>query len=215
MRDTRWSGLGVVMVWGLCSSRMCTCVVHEKKNVGRMIVAQQERVWKGKELGKEKRRGKKGESGLRGMSVFLFLCDCVFHSILFSFSIHHTTTLFPTLSYTPLYSTPHHRTHNTPHKHACVLSSFFVCDSVPTQSTLNQTNNTTPCNHAIITHMVQPMDEAMGEWEWAVVIEDTTPQTPITTIKWWWHTLHLVSLVAWIGHAHSSLHLTLSLVFLW
>jgi hypothetical protein len=129
-----------------------------------------------RETGKERvwGTGKEGESGLREKSIFLLLCDHVFHSILPPFQ--------PTMS--PLFflcsHTPHH--HTTHHLTTSVLSSFFfVCDCQCTQSTLNQTTQ----HHTTMQspHMAQPMDDATSEWERAVVIEDTTPQTPSTTMK--------------------------------
>ena len=137
-----------MLVMGLCSLRMCTCAVDNKR-VDLVIESgwwHSRRESGKKEFGKEK-KGKKGKSGLREKSVFLLLCDCVFHSILSPFQ-STMPQLFFLHSLTDTQSTPQHCTHHTPHKHACVLSSFFLCDCQCTQSTLNQTTQ----HHAITTH---------------------------------------------------------------
>ena len=133
---------------------------------------------------------------------FAFVWPCLFHSTPFQSTMPPLFFLRPHSHTTTHHNTPHTTCHtSTP---VCCPLSFFLCDCQCTQSTLNQTTQ----HHAIMQspHMAQPMDDAMSEWERAVVIEDTTPQTPSTTMKWWWHSLHLVSLVAWIGHPHSSQH---------
>ena len=129
-----------------------------------------ERVWK----------REKGKRGLREKSFFLLLCDGVFYTILSShFHFTMPPLFFPHSNHTTIHATSTHTTQ--PHKHTCVLSSFFVCDCLCTRSALNQTTQ----HYAIMQspHTAQSMDDVVSEWEREVVIEDTTPQTPITTIK--------------------------------
>ena len=145
-------------------------------------MAQQERVRKGKSWGKEKKKkGKEGKSGLREKSIFLLLCDRVFHFVIFSPFQSTMPPLFFLRSHTHTpQSTSHHRTHTTQHMHAFVLPSLCVTVSALNPHSINQHNTMQSCN----THTWgQPMDDAMSEWERAVVIEDTTPQTPSTTMK--------------------------------
>ena len=67
------------------------------------MVVQQKRVRKGKSCEKGERKGK---SGLREKSVFLFLCDCVFHPILSPIFVHiHICGLLPEYQLTACY--PH------------------------------------------------------------------------------------------------------------
>ena len=195
MRETRRNELGVV---SFCVNVHygCTCVlcmIRALINSEReRMVEQQERTggWKSWEKRKE------GEKWFEGKVSFFVLCDCVFHSFRSPFQ----STMPPLLFLCRLSLTPHTTLHN--HKHAHVCSSW--CETVYAFTALNQTTQ----HHAIMQspHMAQPMDDAMSEWERAVVIEDTTPQTPSTIMKWWWHPLHFVSLVAWIVHAHSLRH---------
>ena len=89
------------------------------------MVAQQESVRKGKSLEKrkeEKRREKWFEGKER---LFMLLCDGVFHTILSShFHFTMPPLFFPHSNHTTIHTTP---THYIPHKHACVLLSFFLC----------------------------------------------------------------------------------------
>ena len=134
-------------------------------------MVQQKRVKKGKSFEKRK-KGKEGENGLREKSVFLLLCDCIFHPL----SIHHTTT--PTHS--PQSTPPSHTTRHTSTPVCRPLSLCVTLSAlIPHSTNTTQHNTMQPCNH----HMPQLMDDAMSEWERAVVIEDTTPQTPSTTMK--------------------------------
>ena len=134
---------------------------------------------------RKKRKGK----GLMGfVALFRFSSLCLSLLPLF-LSIHHATTLLLTLtSPTTLHTTPHHHTQKTRHTTtpvcccvSCLGVAVFVCHCLPADSTLNQTtqhhgNRQSP-------HMGQPMDEAMSEWEGAVVCVDTTAQTRGTRRK--------------------------------
>ena len=102
----------------------CAHVLHMKMALidsQRVDDGTAEECQKGKGLGKDK----EGESGLREKSIFLLLCDCVFHSILSPLSIHHATTLLPTLSLTHPQSTPHHHTQHATQAHLCAV--LFLC----------------------------------------------------------------------------------------
>ena len=162
---------------------MCTCIMDEK---GIDLVRECEWWHNRRESGMERVREKRKEGKKRGKCfegkerLFAF---CVIVSFTTSFSTlfnppcHHSSSY--ALTHTSQ-STTHHFAHNTLHKHACVLSSLFVTVSALNPHTIKQHNTMQTCNHH---HMAQPMDDATSEWERAVVIEDTTPQTPSTTMK--------------------------------
>ena len=133
-----------------------------------------------KEFGKKK-MGKEGESGLREKSVFLLLCDCVFHSILSPFQSTVPPLFFlHTHTHTTLYTAPSH-THHATQAHLCAALFLSLCVTVSALNphSIKQHNTMQSCNH----HNTQPMYDELSEWERAVVIEDTTPQTPSTTMK--------------------------------
>ena len=122
---------------------------------------------------KRKKERKEGEKRFEEKVSFLVLCDCVFHTIRSPFQSTMPQLLFLCrLSLTP-HTTLHH------HKHAHVCSS--LCVTVHAFTPLNQTTQ----HHATMQppHTAQPMDDATSEWERTVVIEDTTPKTPNTTMK--------------------------------
>ena len=149
---------------------------------------------------REKRREKKGKV-VWGKRVSF--CFCVTVSFTSSFSPHFNQPCHHSSSYALTHTVHHTMAHNMPHKHTCVI--LFFCVWLPMHSIHTQSNNTTPRNHAITTRGTT--NECWNEWMGiAVVIEDTTPQTPSITMKHWWHSPHLVTLIAWIGHAHSSQH---------
>ena len=146
------------------------------------MAAQEERVRKGKEFGKEgKRREKKGKSGLREKSVFLLLCDCVFHSIFPPFQSTMPPLFFlRSHSHTTVHTTPSHTTHTQ--ARLCAVLFLFLCVTVSAliPHSIKQHNTMQPCNH----HTWH--NQWMMQWvngKRTVVIEDTTPQTPSTTMK--------------------------------
>ena len=138
-------------------------------------MARQKSVRKGKSL--EKKRKKRGKRGLRGKSVFLLLSVTVSFTPSFSpLSIHHPTTLLYMLSHAH-HRTPHRTQHPIQHPtqvHLCTV--LFVWTLIP--HSIKQ-------HHAIMKpqHIGQQMDDAMSGWERTMMIEDTTPQTPSTTMK--------------------------------
>ena len=80
-----------------------------------------------KELGKRE-KGKEGGKWFEGKERLFAFCVTVSFTPSFPpISIHHATTLLLTLSPTPHSHTTPSFTHQTPHKHAWVLSSFFLC----------------------------------------------------------------------------------------
>ena len=160
MRETRWNGLSVVLVCVLfimdvhmsCVWKEVDCVIESRWLNSR------------EESGKERvgKREKKGKVIWGKKSVFLLLCDHVFHSILyppFNPPCHHSS------SYTHT-----HTAHSPHHNHACVLSSFFLCVWLSVHSFHTQSNNTTPCNHATATHDTtngwcnEWMGKSSGDW---------------------------------------------------
>ena len=132
MRETRWKWLSVVLLW-VCVHCGCVHVLWVKNwswlSDREWVVARQESQER-KELGKEKRREKKRKSGLREKSIFLLLCDCVFHSIFPPFQSTMPPLFFLHTPHTTSQPAPHIIAHNTPIKHACILSSFFLWLSV-------------------------------------------------------------------------------------
>lgn len=134
---------------------------------------------------KKKRKGK----GLMGFVALFRFVHCVFHSFLSPLSIHHATTLLLTLTLTTLHCTPQHtiahREHATQSRLCavvflvCVLLCLCVTVCLLIPHSTKQHNTMETGNH----HMGQPMDEAMSEWEGAVVCVDTTAQTQGTRRK--------------------------------
>ena len=115
------------------------------------MVAQQGRVGKGKSWGKE--GGKRFE---KKEGLFAF-CVTVSFTSSFPFSIHHATTLLPTLLLTtPSHTTQSHTACHTSTPVCCPLS-FFVCDCQCTPSTPNQITQ----HHATMQspHTAQPTDD--------------------------------------------------------
>lgn len=144
------------------------------------------RVWKEEE--KRKVRKKKEGKGVDGICGSFSFCSLCLSLLPFPLSIHHATTLLLTPTLTTLHTTPHHHTQRTRHTTtpvcccvSCLCVAVFVCHCLPADSTLNQTTH----RHGIrqSPHMGQPMDEAMSEWEGAVVCVDTTAQTQGTRRK--------------------------------
>ena len=145
-------------------------------------------VWKEEEKRKvRKKKEGKGVDGICGSFSFLFTVSFTPSFLPFNPPCHHTSSL-PHTHCTTLHTTPHHRTQRTRHTTtpvcccvSCLCVAVFVCHCLPADSTLNQTtqrhgNRQSP-------HMGQPMDEAMSEWEGAVVCVDTTAQTQGTRRK--------------------------------
>ena len=166
MRETWRNGSGLVLVW-VCV--YCGCAHMLRVEMGWItyrvwMAAQEERVRKGKEFGKEgKRREKKGKSGLREKSVFLLLRDCVFHSILSPlfqstmpplFFLHTHTTPHHTIAHYSIAHTAHHTTC------LCVVLFLSVCDCQCTHFTLNQTTQ----HHAIMQSPQYTTNGWYNEW---------------------------------------------------
>ena len=137
--------------------------------------------------GKEKSEGKKRKGkGLMGFVPLFRFVHCVFHSFLSPFQPTMPPHFFSP-SPTTLHTTPHHCTQRTRHTTtpvcccvSCLCVAVFVSHCLRADSTLNQTTqrhgNRPP-------YMGEPMDEAMSEWEGAVVCVDTTAQTRGTRRK--------------------------------
>ena len=178
---------GVVLVW-ICvhGGCLCVCCVWKEKDVW---VINSEWSYSSRESGKERvwRMRKEGENDFEGKERLFALCDCVFHPHPPPFQ-----SIIPQLFFLRSHS------HTTPHKHVCVLSSFFLRAWLSVHSFHTQSTQ----HHAIMQHYTRHNQQVM---KWGNMKEQWL-RTPSTTMKSWWHSLHLVSLVAWIGHAHSSQH---------
>ena len=126
----------------------------------------------GKEKSEKKKEGK-GVVGICGSFSFCSLCLSLLPFSPFNPPCHHTSSH-------PHTHPPYHRTeHATTTPVCCCVSclcvAVFVSHCLPADSTLNQT--TQRHGNMQSPHMGQPMDEAMCEWEGAVVSVDTTAQT--------------------------------------
>ena len=126
----------------------------------------------GKEKSEKKKKEGKGVVGICGSFSFCSLCLSLLPSP-FNPPCHHTSS-HPLTRRTTLHTTPHHRTQRTRHTTtpvcccvSCLCVAVFVSHCLPADSTLNQT---TQCHgNGQSPHMGQQMDEAMSDWEGAVV----------------------------------------------
>ena len=138
------------------------------------------RVWKEEE--KRKVRKKKEGKGVDGICASFSFCSLCLSLPPFTLSIHRPTTFLLTI-------TPHHiithREHATQPRLCavvflvCVLLCLCVTVCLLIPHSTKQHNAMETGNN----HMGQPMDEAMSEWEGAVVSVDTTAQTQGTRRK--------------------------------
>ena len=138
----KWIGCCVCL--GLCSVWMCIYAVHDSgvEWVIECVVAYQERA---------RKKERKGKSGLREKSIFLLLCDCVFHSSISPLSIHHVTTCILTLSLTHHTIAQQHTITIQPHLHAVLFLSLCVTISALIPHSIKQHNTIQPSNqeHAL------------------------------------------------------------------
>ena len=124
---------------------MCKCVVL-KREYGWVIESGwwHSRRESGKErVGKKRKEGRRGKSGLREKNVFLPLRDCVFHTTL---SVYHAATLLQTFSPTTHHTTPSHTTRHINGPMCCPHSLWVTVHALLPRSN-KQHNTMQPCNH--------------------------------------------------------------------